>query len=218
MMRYSALSLVSLLLLMSGNAYALQEGRWFGGISTGMSITDLSRGDWDDGSLISGSVDNAGLSYGVFAGYGFSRRWGIEVDYWRIADTDFSGVSSSRFPSVWIPGPVVGKSHAQSVNMAGVVAWPATSRLSLLAKGGLMFWNTTTKYFPTVTSQITLENDQTTRINDNGTSLLYGIGAEYRLRGPWHVRAEWTRGSVGLARTTEVTVDYLSLGLLVYLR
>lgn len=207
-----------MLMLVSCNAQALQEKHWFGGAAAGMSATDTSRADWDDGSLTSGSVDNSGLSYDVFVGYAFSRRLGVEVDYWRMADTDFSGVSSGAFASVWVPGPVIGKTHAQGLAIQGVAAWPVMSRLSVYAKGGLLFWDTTAKYFPTVTSQVTLENNQITEINDSGTSFIYGAGVEYKVRGPLWLRAAYTRGSVGFARTSDFTVDYFSLGLLVYLR
>lgn len=218
MQRYRFPGIALALMLMSNSAFALQEGRWYGGAAAGMSSADISRSDWDDGSITSGSVENSGLSFDVFAGYGFSRRLGIEVDYWRIADTDFNGVSSGAFPSVWVPGPVAGKTHAQGLNTTAVAAWPATSRLSVFAKGGLLFWDTTIKYFPTVTSQISLENTQITEINDNGVSLIYGIGVDYRVRGPWWVRAALTQGRVGLARTNDFTVNYLSLGVLVNFR
>src|SRR3569623_1736194 len=109
------------------------------------------------------------------------RHLGRELNYWRIADTDFHGTSVSIRPSVWVPGPVQGVTEAQGVSVEGVLAWPFGQRLSVFAKGGLFFWDTVIKYFPTVSSQVTIENNQLTLINDNGVQPIFGAGVDVRL-------------------------------------
>lgn len=200
-------------MLASAAAVALEEGRWYGGAAAGVSTTDIGTGDWNDGSLTSGEVDTDGLSYNVAAGYGFSRYIGIELNYWRIANTSFNGRSGGTAPSVWVPGPVFGATEAQGISVEGVAAWPAAQRLNLFVKGGLFFWNTITSYFPTVTSQVTVDNSQLTELNDNGVHLIYAAGAELRVYERWWLRASWTQSTVGLARSHEFTVSYPALGL-----
>src|SRR3569623_73506 len=138
---------------------AVEPGHWYGGVSGGLSTTDIAVGDWNDGSLTSGSVDTSGFSYTAFAGYDFNRFLGLEVTYWRMADT---------------------------------------------------------QYFPTITSQVTIANNQLTIVNDSGASPIYGIGAELRFYRDWWLRAGWTRSTVGLARSKHYTVDYPSLGLMIH--
>lgn len=201
-------------LLCSTPVLALDAGHWYGGVAAGMSKVDTGVADWDDGSISTGQVDNTGFSYNVFAGYGFTRHLGLELNYWRIADTDFHGTSVSIRPSVWVPGQVQGVTEAQGVSVEAVLAWPFGRRLSVFAKGGLFFWDTVIKYFPTVSSQVAIENNQLTLINDNGVQPIFGAGVDLRLSRNWGLRAAWTQSWIGLAKTHQYAVSYPSLGVM----
>jgi len=201
----------------AGTAFAAVEpGHWYGGVAAGLSTTDIAVGDWNDGSLTSGSVDTSGFSYTVFAGYDFNRFLGMEVTYWRMADTQFDGSSASARPSVWIPGRVTGFTQSQGLAIEGTAALPVSQRFKVFAHGGLLFWDTETHYFPTITSQVTIDNNQLTIVNDNGVNPVYGVGAELRFYRNFWLRADWTRSTVGLARSKNYAVDYPSLGLIIH--
>lgn len=210
--KYSQRLLLAACLMCATPALALDAGRWYGGAAAGLSKVDTDVADWDDGSVSKGQVENSGFSYNVFAGYGFTRHLGIELDYWRIADTDFHGTSESVRPSVWIPGPVQGVTEAQGVSVEGVLALPLGRRLNVYAKGGLFFWSTVIKYFPTVSSQVAIDNTQLTLINDDGVQPIFGAGVDLRLSRTWGLRAGWTQSWVGFAKTQKYAVSYPALG------
>src|SRR3569833_1474674 len=201
----------------TGTVFAAAEsGHWYGGVSAGLSATDIAVGDWNDGSLTNNNVDTSGFSYTVFAGYDFNRFLGLEVTYWRMADTQFNGTSASRSPSVWIPGRVTGFTQSQGLAIEGTAALPVSQRFKVFAHGGLLFWDTETHYFPTITSQVTIDNNQLTIVNDNGVNPVYGVGAELRFYRNFWLRADWTRSTVGLAQSKNYAVDYPSLGLIIH--
>lgn len=196
-------------------ALALDGGHWYGGVGAGLSKVDTRVADWNDGSISEGKVDNSGFSYNVFAGYGFTRHLGFEFNYWRIADTDFHGTSVAIRPSVWIPGPVQGVTRAQGISFEGMLDLPLGQRFSVFAKGGLFAWDTVIRYYPTVTSQITLENNQITNINDSGVQPIFDAGVNLRWSRTWGLRASWTQTWVGFAKTHKYAVSYPALSAVV---
>lgn len=172
---------------------------------------DVTSEDWDDGTLTKTKVDNKNISYKVIAGYRFTPKLGVEVNYVQLGDSKFSAYEPGTTPTLWLPGPVAGKAKTKGMSLEGVLAWPFKERFAVFAKGGIFMWNTTMVSNPTLSGgTLALSNRQV--IYDNGIRFIYGVGAEQRFHRNWHVRLEWEHTTVRFAETMDRGVDFPSLG------
>ena len=66
------------------------ETGWYLGASWGASSFHHDLEDFSDGSLAGGAVDDTDSGWKVFAGYGWSPRWAVEVGY-SLLNNDYDG-------------------------------------------------------------------------------------------------------------------------------
>ena len=195
----------------SSPAVAAQQDGWYGGLAAGESRMDLSTRDWHDATLTNKELDNKAVAYKVTAGYHFTPHFAGELSYVHFGDTKFKGYEPGTVPSLWQAGNVFGKAEAKGVSVTGVVHWPAATRFALLARGGILMWNTTMFSNPTVAGgTLALSDEQV--LHDDGVHFIYGAGAELRVYGQWRMRLEWEHATVRFAGTLDRGVDFPSLG------
>jgi hypothetical protein len=181
-----------------------QEAGWYGGASAGLSNIAVTEGFWSDNSISRASIQTSGFGYGLHAGYRFNPRFALEVDYLQAADTRFDAVSNGSL-TIWPPGQVYGTTLSDGTILSGMLFWPArASRVQLYLKGGLFFWDTTTRYSNT----INVYNE----FNDNGTSPIGGAGIQIQLAHQWNLRVEALYSMVQLARRASVGASFAFAG------
>jgi OOP family OmpA-OmpF porin len=141
----------------------------------------------------SGSCDDTGTGYKVFAGLQLLPFTAVELGY-----TDFGKAQAS--------GSTSAELSANATYLAFVLRATFFDRLTVYGKAGADYWQSTgsmgTSSFGT--SQ-----------NANGTSYMYGVGASFRIIGPLGVIAEAERyQNVGDQSTTgQANINAFSLGL-----
>lgn len=98
-----------------------------------------------------------------------------------------------------------GLTKIQGFNTQALLLWPlGESGVTLHARGGLLFWDTTTYYDSTI-------ND-IDRFNDDGVSPIIGLGADMLLWRKWRLRAGWQYSIVNLEERVEVDMHMATLG------
>ena len=147
----------------------------------------------------SGTCDDTGTGYKVFAGFQLIPLTALEVGYTDFGNAQASGtlggVSTSRELS------------ANATYLAFVLRGTFFDRLTVYGKAGLDYWQTTGN----------LGSSLATSQSANGTSYMYGVGASFRIIGPLGVIAEVERyQNVGDQSTTgQANINAFSLGLVV---
>ena len=145
----------------------------------------------------SGTCDDTGTGYKVFAGLQLIRLTAIELGYVDFGKAEASGtlggVSTSRELS------------ANATYLAFVLRGTFFDRLTVYGKAGLDYWQTTGN----------LGTSLGTSQNASGTSYMYGVGASFRIIGPLGIIAEAERyQNVGdQSNTGQANINAFSLGL-----
>ena len=196
----------SLAVLLSYSAGAqAQEPGWYLGGGAGISVTDLDESFWIDNSVTSSGLDKSGIGYNFYGGYRLNRYFALEVGYLRFADTVFTGSSNGQ-GSIWVQGPIEGRTELQGITLQGVGLWPLFGGgLEFYLKGGMYMWDTLTDYSKTI-------ND-IHRFNDDGGSLIGGMGVEMSVWGDWRLRGEMQLTSVIFANRETVPAGIATIGL-----
>ena len=147
----------------------------------------------------SGTCDDTGTGYKVFAGFQLIPLTALELGYTDFGKAEASGtlggISTSRELS------------ANATYLAFVLRGTFFDRLTVYGKAGLDYWQTTGS----------LGSSLGTSQNASGTSYMYGVGASFRIIGPLGVIAEVERyQNVGDQSTTgQANINAYSLGLVV---
>jgi len=81
----------------------------------------------------------------------------------------------------------------------------------LLARGGILMWNTSMYSNPTLSGGTLALSDQQV-LHDNGVRFIYGAGVSVRVYRRWHMRLEWEHATVRFASTMDRGIDFPSLG------
>ncbi|MCC6301377.1 MAG: outer membrane beta-barrel protein [Gammaproteobacteria bacterium] len=187
-------------------AHAEPQTGWYVGADAGIGTIDVNEGFWTDGSITNAEIDKSGAAYHLYAGYRLHRHFALEVGYLNFADTVFSG-NSNGVGSIWNAGPIEGRTEIRGLTMQGVGLWPLDSlNLTLFVKGGLFMWDSLALYSSTI-------ND-IHHFNDDGGSLLGGVGAEINAWGGWRIRGGVDVTGVGLANREMVTATIATIGVM----
>jgi len=194
-----------ILLCHAGNLHA-QEPGWYVGGGAGIGVTDLDEDFWSDSTVTSPELDNSGVGYNLYAGYRLQRYFALEVGYLRFADTVFTGFSNGDEGTIWVEGPIEGSTELQGITIQGVGLWTLLGGdLELYLKGGMYMWDTRAKYSETINA--------IHRFNDDGGSLIGGMGVEMRVWGDWRMRGEMLLTSVIFANRETVPAGIATIGL-----
>jgi OOP family OmpA-OmpF porin len=119
--------------------------------------------------------DNRGTAFKGFGGYQFLRYFGVETGY-----VDFGRARAK----VSTPGQGDVDFKTRAIFLEGVAKVPIINRLSFLAKGGVVRWNT--KLNVAASTGLALASP-----SDSGVSGMYGAGFEYMFGNSFGIRAEY---------------------------
>ena len=174
-----------LLVIMSLASTAVAEGEFYVGGGGGQAeANELSFTDFDDGSGISGSLDESDSGWKVFAGYKFFEYFALELAYVDLGLVSFDATSDAS-GSVYAAGPVTGFVSASGPSASAIGIIPLGDRFDFLVKAGFMAWK----------ADVSVSNSAfgTANSEEDGTELAFGLGAQFRFTDRFSVRAEWER-------------------------
>lgn len=164
----SILALAAALLPASALARPEAATAWVGGAFGDAEARDYSGGRYNDGTFgTDTTTDNKGSGWRLFGGWGLSRYLGLELGYVDLGEASFAAQSSGAF--YWPAGPVSGRTEADGLDLTLRGRIPTGSALMITLRAGGVRWSATT--------DVTDANG-TASTDDDGTSLVYGVGLE----------------------------------------
>ena len=152
---------------------------WYVGGGIGPTGSDLGTADFDDGSLMSGNVDD-GTSWKVYGGYQIMKHFAVEGGFTDLDEVTFNGVADSS--GGFGAGPVNANIEADGLFVAAVGIIPLNQHFSVFGKAGFMNWNTD---FVLTATNGTIGGD------DDGTDPMFGVGVEFLKKQKFSLRAEY---------------------------
>lgn len=173
-----------------------QEGGYIG-LGAGSAMIDNNVSNWDDGSLTAGSVDDSDTGLKLFAGYRANENFALEAAYVDLGETTFSGQSNGN-GFFWCTGPVYSSAEATTLSFMGIGMVPVNPHFSLHGKFGIHMWD----------ADVTVSDAcGVFKAEDDGTDLMYGLGATFYAADQFGVRLEWER----FTEIMDADADFLSV-------
>ena len=153
-------------------AASAQPG-WYFGAGTGETEgIDLSLSDLDDGSFISGSVDDSDTGTKFFAGFRFKENVAVEGAFVDLGEVSIDATSNgSGF--LFAPGPVSFEADIDGINIALVGIWPVGDKVDVIGKLGFFMWD--------VESSLSNSAFGSVSADDDGTDTMFGVGGQFRI-------------------------------------
>lgn len=200
MKRFLAAGLLAGAMAPAGVLHAWEEGPYLG-FAIGATDYDLGLSDYDDGNIVSGSVDNSSTGYKIFGGYRLTPNVAVELYFADLGDTGFRGQAAGAAVEHWCFGTVDSKVEADGFGLSLLGNVPVGRNFNLYGKFGIFGWDAKAR-----------ETDSCGRFvdSDSGTELTFGAGASYQLNYRTSVQLEWERYRDIF---DSFDVDFISLGL-----
>lgn len=206
-----ACATVASALLATSTAFAAgAEHFYIGAALGGTTVKDApSAAEFDSdlasiGLTSSSSVDDTDTGWKLFGGYMFNRNLAVEASYADLGELNIDSRITAPFT-----GNLETTWEAWSLAVSAVGIWPLAYNFDIFGKAGLHYWDAELKATATAGGGVGTGSD-----DDNGTDVLYGIGAAYNLTDQFALRAEWERyTNIGDDNSTgESDVDMWSAG------
>jgi outer membrane autotransporter protein len=194
-----------LLFLLAAPATLYARDGWYLGVDAGWSHASIPKSFWIDGPGVQGRVKNDGPGFQVYGGYQFQPHLALEAGYLQAGQTSFSGFSDG-VKSRWAAGTSKGTASISGLRASAVGLWPIGRIVQVYAKGGVLFFDTTTDYRHTI--------NLIDRFHDNGGSGIFGLGFQARLGRGWNLRGEYQYTKVHLEKRATLPVHFLTLGVM----
>lgn len=183
------------------------RSKWYIGASAGGTDYDISESDLDAAFAASGftsatDIDDSDTGYKAFVGWQFHKNFAVELGYANLGDYDID-------TNITAPAAATFSSDAEvdgfAVSLVG--SYPVTDKFSVLGRIGAYTWDVDSD--GSVLIGATLVNLD---VDDDGTDILYGVGAQYDFNKAVGIRAEYEIYSdVG----DEDDVGFLSAGVVI---
>lgn len=123
------------------------------------------------------NCDTSDTGWKLFGGYQFTPVFGVEGGWSDTGEITLNGT---------VPGGAFsGTGEGEGFFLAGTVGWPATDKFRLYGKLGAFFYNS--EFKSTVAGVVNEDLDE------SGTELMYGLGAQYNFTERFGARLEWER-------------------------
>lgn len=149
------------------SAVAAEAGGYFGA-SIGETDAGLGVSDFNDGSIISGDVDDSDTGWKLFGGYRFNENVALEGGLYNLGEVTFNGTSNGA-GFLFAAGPVSADVEADGF-FAAVVGTIPFNKFSVFGQIGFHSWDADVKL---TDSSGSFSGD------DDGTDPLYGVGVAY---------------------------------------
>jgi len=168
---------------------------WYVGTSgLGKVTVDRNVSDFDDGSIISGRVDDKDSGWKLFGGYRITKHFFMEIGRADLnndqdSETTFTGQSDgtgSRYAAgkVTVDNDEPIAYYLAAVGRLPLPLGPAPydDRLALIGKVGMTSWEA---------SQTTIDASGKIERNIDGTDVITGLALEYKWPNGFGIRSEW---------------------------
>lgn len=152
----------------------------------------------DDGSFSSIDVDDTDTGVRVMGGFGLSTHFSLELGYTNLGEVTASGTSDGS--GLWSPGPVSARLSGTAFDIAAVGKWRGSARVSVLARLGLLFWESDA-FLGETNFEIRGDND--------GDDVFFGFGVEVDV-----TRSLAVRGDIVRYNLDDFDVDSVGLTLI----
>ncbi len=169
-------------LTLTTNAHAASEG-WYLGLKGGYTKNDHS---CESTAL---ECDRSGSGYGIFGGYDFNRRLGLEFGYTDLGD------SSAVYPEISLDGEI------SAFDISAKYTRQLFGESQLFAKLGATYWQAEVKGWEV-------------KVDGSGFSPNFGLGVSMPFTDRFSARVEYQYfGKVGDSELGHTQPNFLSLGL-----
>jgi OOP family OmpA-OmpF porin len=195
---YGSVLLISVLDLCN---VAAAEGDWYAGVSLGTAeANEIGFEDIDDGSALSGSIDDNDFGWKIFGGYAYNQYVAIEGAYVDLGEVSINAESDGGGVS-FDPGPVTAAIKATGFSLSVIGFMPINERLGLHAKIGYFAWEADQSLSNSAFQPVSVEFD--------GSDPTFGVGATYEVNDRLAIRGEYEK----YVDIDEVDGSLFSLGL-----
>jgi len=172
--------------LAATSAQAADTGFYIGGSVGQAEVSDFGAADLDAelatlGITSSSSTDDTDTGWKLFAGYRFMKYLAVEGAY-----TNFGEATAHSI--ITPPGTVDTTLEAEAWTVSALGILPLGDQFSLFARLGVNFWNVDISAVGTGGGTTAAVSD-----DDDGTDMVYGVGAAYSFTNNLSVRGEWER-------------------------
>ena len=198
---YLLSALLIVLVSISAIPAASAQTSWYFGAGAGEAESDVSLSELDDGSLISGSVDDSDTGTKFFVGFRFSEKVAVEGALVDLGETSIDATSNgSGF--LFAAGPASAEVDVDGINIALVGIWPVGEKVDVIGKLGFFAWDADASASNSAFGSVS--------IDDDGTDPMFGVGGQFRVGKKVGIRVEFER----FADVFDVDVDLLSVSIL----
>ena len=180
---------------------AVADGDWYAGASLGIGeANEIGFEDIDDGSALSGSIDNDDFGWKIFGGYAYNEHVAIEFGYVDLgevsinADSDGGGVAFDA-------GKVAASNGTTGFSLSVVGLMPINDRFGLHARIGYFTWKADQRLTNSAFQPVSAELE--------GSDPTFGLGATYKINDQFTIRGDYEK----FTDIDEVDGSLLSLGL-----
>lgn len=166
---------------------AADTGFYIGGSFGQSKVSDFSSSDLNsilasEGITATSTTDDKDTGWKAFAGYRIMKYLAVEGAYANLGEVSANIISTA---------PVAGtanvqvESEAWTISALGIL--PLNDKFSLFGRLGLNVWNIDASASGTGSGGATYSD------SDDGTGVVYGLGAAFHLTPNLNLRAEWER-------------------------
>ncbi len=176
---------------------SMSEGTFYGGASAGIAKHDCIDTSYDPLSeeLFRSGDGCKTNGWKIFGGYKFTDNMAIEAGYYDLGEREGDHFVTSNNNKNKV-GTNTGK--ASGIGLTGVYSQPIADDIEVFGKLGAMFWKTE--------GDMSYDHDdRSVNTDEDGTSVLFGLGASYNLSDNWSIRGEWERYNVDYKNDFTVT-------------
>lgn len=169
------------------SVHAADTGFYIGGSFGQSKVSDFSSSDINSelasiGITATSTTDDKDTGWKAFAGYRIMKYLAVEGAYANLGEVSANIISTA---------PVAGTANVQVENEAWTISalgiLPLNDKFSLFGRLGLNVWNIDASASGTGSGGATYSD------SDDGTGVVYGLGAAYNLTPNLSLRAEWER-------------------------
>lgn len=179
--------------------------KWYIGASVGQADYDLSESDFDAAFAAAGftsatDIDDDDTGYKAFVGWQFHKNFAVELGYVDLGEYDIDTNITAPTTAAYS-----GDAEVDGFALSLVGSYPVTEKFSVLGRVGAYTWDVDSDGSTTVGA--TLVNLD---VDDDGTDINFGVGAQYDFNKNFGLRAEYEVFSdVG----DEDDINFLSAGI-----
>lgn len=182
---------------------AAQDDRAYVGLGVGQSSYDISASDINSaftsaGMSASTELDEEDTAWNVFGGYRLNDNFAVEAAYW-----DFGEIGANTGVGLPVAGTVNSALSADTISISLLAGMPM-GKAFVYGRIGAAFWDAQSS-----AGSIIAGAPGSASADDDGTDLVYGLGAWFNFNPALAGRVEWQRFQLG--GDTDIDVDVLGI-------